>query len=308
MQKQQCCVQPAARRAWEGATVLEEKMMRGERGSDFIEALARGLDVIRAFGPNRPTMSLSEVAAATGLARPTARRMLLTLEDLGYVRTVQGGFALTARVLELGMAYIGSTNIWNIARPHMEHLVNYTRESSSLAQLDGSDIVYVSRVAVPKIIALAVTIGTRFPALQTSLGKVLLAELPSDELERVLAEPSRSGITPLWQPEVEERNRVLCEVRARGWSLTDEHLAHGIRSIAAPIRDGSGQVVAALNVTVHAAETSVKTLTEKYLPMLLQTATAISADWTRWQRRPEITLNNKTSSLMPLQLQRQLDN
>jgi IclR family pca regulon transcriptional regulator len=264
--------------------------MRGATGPDFIEALARGLDVIRAFGPNRPTMTLSEVAAATGLARPTARRMLLTLEELGYVRTAQGGFALTARVLELGMAYIGSSNIWEIARPHLERLVGCTGESSSLAQLDGSDIVYVARVAVPKIITFAVTVGTRFPALQTSLGKVLLCELTSDELGRVLAEPSRSGITPLWMPEAEERDRVLCEVRTRGWALTDEHLARGIRSIAAPVRDGTRQVVAALNICVHAAETSIETLTEQYLPLLLQTAAAISADWALWKNRPEVTL------------------
>jgi len=263
--------------------------MRGETGPDFIEALARGLDVIRAFGPNRPVMTLSEVAAATGLARPTARRMLLTLEELGYVRMAQGGFALTPRVLELGMAYIGSSSIWDIARPHMEQLVGHIGESSSLAQLDGCDIVYVARVAVPKIITFAVTVGTRFPALQTSLGKVLLAELPLDELERVLAEPSRSGITPLWMPGAEECDRVLCEVRTRGWALTDEHLARGIRSIAAPVHDGCNHVVAALNVCVHAAETSIETLTEKYLPMLLQIAAAISADWTLWQSRPEVT-------------------
>lgn len=264
--------------------------MRGETGPDFIEALARGLDVIRAFGPNRRTMTLSEVATASGLARPTARRMLLTLEELGYVRATQGRFALTPRVLELGMAYIGSTSIWDIARPHMEKLVGYTNESSSLAQLDGSDIVYIARVAVPKIITLAVTIGTRFPALQTSLGKVLLANLLPEELEHVLAEPSRSGIAPLWKPEIAERDQVLCEVRTRGWSLTDEHLARGIRSIAAPVRDSCNHVLAALNVSVHAAETSIETLTEKYLPLLLQTAAAISADWARWQNRPEVTL------------------
>jgi IclR family pca regulon transcriptional regulator len=265
-------------------------MMRGETGPDFIEALARGLDVIRAFGPNRRTMTLSEVATAAGLARPTARRMLLTLEELGYVRITQSRFALTPRVLELGMAYIGSTSIWDIARPHMAALVAHTNESSSLAQLDGSDIVYVARVAVPKIITLAVTIGTRFPALQTSLGKVLLADLPPEVLERVLAEPSRSGITPLWKPEIEERDHVLCEVRTRGWALTDEHLARGVRSIAAPVHDGSNHVVAALNVSVHATETSVETLTEKYLPLLLQTAAAISADWALWQSRPVMAL------------------
>lgn len=270
-------------------------MMRGDTGPDFIEALARGLDVIRAFEPNRPTMTLSEVATATGLARPTARRMLLTLEELGYVRAERGGFALTPRVLELGMAYIGSTSIWEIARPHLEHLVGCTGESSSLAQLDGSDIVYVARVAVPKIITLAVTIGTRFPALQTSLGKVLLAELSADALDRVLAETSRSGIIPLWQPTVEERERVLCEVRKNGWALTDEHLARGIRSIAAPVRDGTNSVVAALNVTVHAAETSIETLTEKYLPLLLQTAGAISKDWALWQNRPQLMLGVSSS-------------
>lgn len=271
--------------------------MRGKTGPDFIEALARGLDVIRAFGPNRSTMTLSEVAAATGLARPTARRMLLTLEELGYVRAARGGFALTPRVLELGMAYIGSINLWEIARPHMEQLVAQTGESSSIAQLDGSDIVYVARVAVPKIITIAVTIGTRFPALQTSLGKVLLAELEPDELERVLALPSRSGIAPLWRPEAEERARVLCQVRARGWALADEHLAYGVRSIAAPLHDGTNRVVAALNVSTHAAETSIETLTERYLPLLLRTAAAISADWARWQNRPQVIVGPGPSSM-----------
>lgn len=264
--------------------------MRGETGPDFIEALARGLDVIRAFGPKRPVMTLSEVAAAANLARPTARRMLLTLQELGFVRVTPNGFALTPRVLELGMAYIASTGIWEIARPHLEKLVESTGESSSLAQLDGSDIVYVARVAVPKIITIAVVIGTRFPALQTSLGKVLLAELPPDKLEKTLAEPSRSGINPLWKPAPEDRDRVLREVRTRGWALTDEQLAPGIRSIAAPVRDGSGCVAAALNISVHAAETSLDTLTGQYLPLLLQTAAAISADWALWQSRSDKTL------------------
>ncbi|MGZ3602324.1 MAG: IclR family transcriptional regulator domain-containing protein [Ktedonobacterales bacterium] len=263
--------------------------MRDQTGPDFIEALARGLDVIRAFEPNRPAMSLSDVASTAGLARPTARRILLTLEELGYVRIVNGMFALTPRILELGMAYIGSTSIWDLARPHMEQLVGKTGESSSLAQLDGSDIVYVARVAVPKVITFAVTIGTRFPALQTSLGKVLLATLTPDELARTLAEPSRSGITPRWNPDPDERDHVLCEVRTRGWALTDEQLAPGIRSIAAPVRDSATHVVAALNVSVHAAETSIETLTEEYLPLLLQTAEAISANWTLHRNRPEVT-------------------
>src|SRR5690348_16193417 len=253
-------------------------MARRDTSPDFIEALARGLDVIRAFGPRPRAMPLAAVAAATGLARQTARRILLTLTQLGYARAVEGGFELTARVLDLGMCYVLSQNLWEIARPHMEALVSRTHESSSLAQLDGSDIVYVARVAVPKIIALSVQIGTRFPALQTSLGKILLAALEPAGLAEVLSQPSRSGVTARWQPDERERDAALREVRARGWSLTDEQLAGGIRSIAAPIRDGAGTVIAAMNVTVHAAETSVAVLIDEFLPLLLAAAGEVSAD------------------------------
>jgi IclR family transcriptional regulator, pca regulon regulatory protein len=265
-------------------------MARRDTSPDFIEALARGLDVIRVFQPRQPVMSLAAVAGASGLARPTVRRILLTLEQLGYVRAARGGFELTPRVLELGMAYVRSRNLWEVARPHMEALVAQTHESSSIAQLDGSDIVYVARVAVPKIITLAVNIGTRFPAMQTSLGKVLLAALPPGEAERVLAEPSRSGITARWQPEAADRAAELRVVRARGWSVTDEQLAAGIRSVAAPLRDGDGRVIAAMNVTVHAAETPLATLTGEYLPLLLTAAGAVSADWAAYQSAPQITV------------------
>jgi IclR family transcriptional regulator, pca regulon regulatory protein len=274
-------------------------MARPDSGPDFIEALARGLDVIRAFGPREPVMSLVAIAGAAGLARPTARRMLLTLAELGYVRAVDGGFELTPRVLDLGMQYVLSRSLWDVARPHMEALGAQTHESTSIAQLDGSDIIYVARVAVPKIITLAVTVGTRFPALQTSLGKVLLAALPPDQLGRVLAEPTRSGLMPPWQPDEAERAAELRDVRARGWSLTDEQLAPGIRSVAAPLRDGSGQVIAALNVSVHAAETSMDKLVREHLPLLLQAAGAISADWAACQAPPQVTLAVLPATPMP---------
>jgi IclR family pca regulon transcriptional regulator len=267
----------------------EYSMARRDANPDFIEALARGLDVIRAFQPRQPAMSLAAVAAASGLARPTARRILLTLQQMGYVRAADGGFELTPRVLELGMAYVLSRNRWEIARPYMERLVARTRESSSVAQLDGSDIVYVARVAVPKIVALAVTIGTRFPAMPTSLGKVLLAALPPEAAGQVLAEPSRSGIAARFQHSAQQRAEVLRDVRARGWALTDEELAPGIRSVAAPLRDGDGQVIAALNVCVHAAETPMDVLTGEYLPLLLQAAGAISADWAACHAAPHVT-------------------
>ena len=280
-------------------------MARRDDSPDFIEAIARGLDVIRAFGPGQPVMSLANVADASHLPRPTARRILLTLEQLGYVRQAGGsgggarrravrggqsggGYELTPRVLDLGMSYVLSRGLWEVARPHMEALVAQTRESTSIAQLDGSDIVYVARVAVPKIVTLAVTIGTRFPAMQTSLGKVLLAALPLAEAERVLAEPSRSGISTRWQPDAAERAAALREVRARGWALTDEQLAPGIRSVAVPLRDGEGRVIAALNVNSHAAETPLDVLIGRHLPLLLQAAGSISADWAACQGAPQV--------------------
>jgi IclR family transcriptional regulator, pca regulon regulatory protein len=257
-------------------------------GPDFVESLARGLDVLRCFDQHHRTMSLAEVATATGLARPTARRLLLTLAELGYVRSTDGAFSLTPRCLSLGTAYVASLGLWDVARPHLEALVRQTGESSSMAQLDGSDIVYVARVSVPKIIALRVDIGTLFPAPQTSQGKVLLAALTPDELASVLAIPTRSGLHPHRRSSEVETTFAdeLTQVRARGWALADEELAPGVRSIAVPVRDGNGIVRAAMNVTVHAAETTTETLLDQHLPKLLRSAGDVSADWALWQSRP----------------------
>ncbi|NEK84972.1 helix-turn-helix domain-containing protein [Blastococcus saxobsidens] len=263
-------------------------------GPDFVEALARGLDVLACFDADHRTMSLTEVATAAGLARPTARRLLLTLEELGYVRSTDGAFSLTPKVLGLGMAYVGSLGLWDIARPHMAELVGRTGESSSMAQLDGSDIVYVARVAVPKLIALRVDIGTRFPAAQTSQGKVLLAALEADDLAATLAERTRSGLPEPIRRTPAQLCDELTEVRARGWALADEELAPGVRSVAVPVRDGTGAVRAAMNVTVHAAETSTEQLLRDHLPQLLRTAGDISAEWALWQSRPYRELPART--------------
>ncbi|WP_066043303.1 IclR family transcriptional regulator domain-containing protein [Herbiconiux solani] len=260
--------------------------MRESTGPEFIEAIARGLDVITAFGTTGQNQSLAELSAATGLARPTVRRILLTLAELGYVRADGGSFSLTARVLDLGMAYVSASSLWEVARPHLTELSRRTGESCSLAQLDGSDIVYVARVAVPKLVTLQVSIGTRFPAAVTSLGKVLLAALDPAELDRVLALPTLSAVLPASRPEQDEIRESLREVRAAGWALTDQQLGPAIRSVAAPVRDGSGRVVAAVNVNAHAAETSVETLIDRHLPHLLTAASAISSDWARWESRP----------------------
>ena len=269
---------------------------RGE-GPDFVESLARGLDVLACFDASHRSMTLSEVATRAGLARPTARRLLLTLEELGFARSTEGGFVLTPKVLTLGMAYVSALGLWDIARPHMEDLVGRTGESSSMAQLDGSDIVYVARVSVPKIIALRVEIGTRFPAPQTSQGKVLLAALDQESLDATLAVPSRAGLPPYIGQTAAQLREELTRVRARGWALADEELAPGVRSVAAPVRDGQGRVRAAMNVTVHAAETSTEVLLEQHLPKLLRTAGEVSAEWALWQSRPhtEVEVDSSTA-------------
>jgi IclR family pca regulon transcriptional regulator len=265
-------------------------------GPDFVEALARGLDVLACFDADHRSMSLTDVATAAGLARPTARRLLLTLEELGYVRSSGGTFALTPKVLALGIAYVSSLGLWDIARPHLEALVGQTGESSSMAQLDGSDIVYVARVSVPKLIALRVDVGTRFPAVQTSQGKVLLAALSPADLAAALAVPSRAGLPPYIGRSPEQLRDEFSEVRARGWAVADEELAPGVRSVAVPVRDGTGAVRAAMNVTVHAAETSREQLLQHHLPLLLRTAGDVSAEWALWQSRPHVELTRTDTS------------
>ena len=261
-------------------------------GPDFVESLARGLDGLAGVDAHHGSMTLSEVATAADLARPTARRLLLTLEELGFVRSDGGTFELTPKVLTLGMAYVGALGLWDIARPHLEALVKRTGESSSMAQLDGSDIVYVARVSVPKLIALRVEIGTRFPAAQTSQGKVLLAALSPEVLATTLTMPSRAGLPRYIGRSEDQLRDELTQVRARGWALADEELAPGVRSVAVPVRDGAGVVRAAMNITVHAAETSTERLLHDHLPLLLHTAGEVSAEWALWQSRPHIEVDS----------------
>lgn len=254
--------------------------------TDFVEALARGLDVISSFGPTAMEQSVSDVAARAGLARPTARRLLMTLEQLGYVRSVDGVYSLTTRVLRLGTAGIAAQGLWDVARPHLQALVRRTGESSSMSQLDGSDIVYIARVPVPKIIAFSVSIGTLFPAVATSMGRVLLSDLDDAELDEVLDTESRSGIIPRVVPDRPALVADLAVIRERGWALSDEQLSIGVRSVATAVRDPAGRTAAAMNVTVHAAETSIEQLTEQHLPHLLDAANRVTSEWADFDRLP----------------------
>ena len=247
------------------------------RETDFVQSLQRGLAVIRAFDAENPALTLSEVARATGLARAAARRFLLTLVDLGYMRVEDRRFTLTPRVLELGHAYLSSLTLPDIALPYMRDFVAAIRESSSLCVLDEDQIVYVARVPANRIMSVSISVGTRFPAFATSLGRVLLAGQTDEWLADYLAD---ADLTPMTARTVTNPKLLLAEikrVRRQGWAMVDQELEEGIRSLAAPIHAG-GSVSAAINVSVHASRWSLEAVRERLLPRLLTTATTINRD------------------------------
>ena len=249
-----------------------------ERGAHFVQSLERGLAVIRAFDTEHPELTLSDVARETGLTRAAARRFLLTLADLGYVRSDGRRFALTARVLELGYAYLSALSLPEVAEPHLEALVAEVRESSSLSVLDGDDIVYVARVPTSRIMRVAINVGTRFPAYATSMGRVQLAGLSDDDLTAYLKRVKLKPLTAHTLATEAELRGELARIRAQGWALVDQELEEGLRSVAVPIRDRDGAVVAAVNVSAHASRATKDIVRKTLLPPLLKTASRIESD------------------------------
>jgi IclR family pca regulon transcriptional regulator len=248
------------------------------RPAHYVQSLERGLAVIRAFGADSPALTLSEVARATGLTRAATRRFLLTLGDLGYVRTDGRRFELTARVLELGYAFLSSLSLPEVAEPHLERLVSEVHESSSVSVLDGESIVYVARVPTARIMRVSINVGTRFPAYATSMGRVMLAGLEPEALDAFLerAELRRLSAHTITDPQ--KLRAELAHVRRQGWAMVDQELEEGLRSVAAPIRDRDGRVVAAVNLSAHASRTSIDAVRRTLLPPLLATAQRIEAD------------------------------
>lgn len=246
--------------------------------SDFVQSLSRGLEVIRAFGPDHQQMTLSDVARRAGLTRAAARRFLLTLAELGYVRTDGRFFSLTPRVLDLGYAYLSGLSLTEVAQPHMEDLVALTHESSSVAVLDGQDIVYVVRVPTRRIMTVAISVGTRFPAWATSMGRVLLAGLSSEELDAQLAAIVFVPLTKRTITRPERLRKVIEQVAIQGFATTDQELEDGLRSAAAPIRNRAGAVVAAINCSAQASRVTMDQLRRHLLPEVLKTARRIEAD------------------------------
>jgi IclR family transcriptional regulator, pca regulon regulatory protein len=255
------------------------------RSSEFVQSLERGLAVIKAFDVEHPDLTLSEVARAAGLTRAAARRFLLTLVDLGYVRTDGRYFALRPRVLELGYSYLSSLGLPEVAQPHMEALVAEVHESSSMSVLDGPDIVYVARVPTRRIMTVAITVGTRFPAYATSMGRVLLAALEPNVLDQYLADVELRKLTPKTLDRPAKLRTVLRRVATQGFAMVDQELEIGLRSMAVPVRTG-GSVVCAVNVSMHVGRRTAEAARRELLPRLRATAEAIEADLAASQTGP----------------------
>jgi len=248
------------------------------QSSDFVQSLERGLAVIRAFDAEHRELALSDVARSTGLTRAAARRFLLTLVKLGYVNFSKGRFSLRPRVLELGYAYLSSLSLPEVALPHMEALVAEVNESCSISVLDDTDIVYVARVPTRRIMSITLAVGTRLPAFVTSMGRVLLAGLPDDELSDRLDRIEVVPLTPHTVTDIDALRTILGTVRRQGYAATDQELEEGLRSLAVPLRNAAGNVTAALNLSVHASRASMAALRRDFLPLALRTAQAIEED------------------------------
>lgn len=249
-----------------------------EAGAPVIQSLVRGLKVIRAFDADHADMTLSDVARRTDLSRATARRILHTLAALGYVATDGKQFTLRPRILELGYTYLSSLNLPEIATPHLERLTAQVNESSSVALLDDDEIVYVARVATRRIMTVAITVGTRFPAHLTSMGRVLLAGLAPDERMRRIMAIDLSPRTNHTITDHRQLDAELARVAAQGWALVDQELEEGLRSIAVPLHEADGTVVAAINVSTTTRRGTPEAIRAEILPHLTATAAAIEAD------------------------------
>ncbi len=256
-------------------------MSKRDGNSEFVQSLERGLAVIQAFGPDTPEMTISEVAEATGTTRATARRFLLTLEQLGHISSNGKKFSLTPHVLGLGYAYISSLEWWQSAQSPMEDVVHELQESCSAAVLDDRDIIYVARVSATRIMSINLGIGTRLPAHVTSLGRVLLSHQPPEVLDAYLANFVSQTYTERTKTRPADLREAIETVRLKGYALVDQELEIGLRSLAVPIYDRNGRILAALNVGTHAARTRLDEMTNRFLPVLHDASRKITAQLPR---------------------------
>ena len=249
-----------------------------DRSDTFVRSLDRGLAVIRAFGPGNERLTLSEVARETGLTRSAARRFLLTLVEIGYVRSDGREFSLRPRVLELGYTYLSGMGVTELARPHVEDLVADVEESATVGVLDDLDMVCILRVAARRIMVVALAVGSRMPAYATATGRVLLAGLPPDELDDYLERVRFEPLTGRTVSGTGELRAILDATRADGFARVDQELEDGLRAAAVPIHDTGGRVIAALAIPGHASMLTMDALKDRLVPAMRTTADQIEAD------------------------------
>jgi IclR family transcriptional regulator, pca regulon regulatory protein len=243
---------------------------------DYVNSLARGLEVIRVFTRQTPRMTLSDVSQATGMTRATVRRFLLTLVREGYVESNGRHFSLRPKVLELGFSALASMNIWEVAQPIMNDLAERLQESCFAAVLDHDSVIYVARANSNRRVSVGITIGSRVPAHCVSTGRVLLAALPDDVLHQYLDEMTLTRFTPNTITSKVQLRGVIGEVRLKGWSIVDQELEVGLRSLSVPIRDGRGKTVAALNVCCPSARITPEDMRTRVLAETLEASTKIT--------------------------------
>ncbi|MGN9843327.1 IclR family transcriptional regulator domain-containing protein [Nonomuraea sp. H19] len=258
----------------EMAAVDASRATKKELGAGYLQSLARGLAVLVSLGAAPGGSTLADAARATGQPRATVRRAIQTLERLGYVAADGARFVLLPKVLELGYAHLSGRAFREVVQPHLADLVARVHESASFAVLSGDDIVYLARVPTERIMSVDITVGTRFPAYATSMGRVLLAGQPAERLDGITPRPlSRHTITS-----PAELKAAVRQAAADGYALVDQELEEGVRSIAVPIRDREGRVVAAVNVATHASRATPADLVRDILPALRETAARMAAD------------------------------
>ena len=249
--------------------------IRFEQSRDYVQSLARGLAVLAAFDAAHPTLGLAAIAARTGLSRAAVRRLVLTLEHLGYVRPVGREYVLSPRVLELGFGCLGSLQLTDLAQPLVEQVAHRLGHSCSMAVLDGQSIVYVLRVPVRRVMTVALGVGARLPAYAASMGRVLLGALPPESLERWLAECRPAKLTPHTVTDARRLRRIVADVRRQGYCYVEQELELGLCSVAVPIRDREGRIVAALNASLPFHAGASRHAVDEVLPELRATALAI---------------------------------
>jgi IclR family pca regulon transcriptional regulator len=249
---------------------------------EYVAALERGLRIIQAFDAEHPEMTLSEVARATGLSPATARRCLLTLQRLGHVGMNGRRFLLRPRVLALGAAFLRSMNLETIAQPYLQDIVDRVGDGSSLAVLDGADILYLVHVATRRMIRLTVSVGTRFPAYATSLGRMQLAHLDTCALDLYLATTPFTAFTEHTVTDPARLRAVLLRARADGFTAIRDELDYGITSVAVPIVDARAGVIAAINCSAYSGRMSMEELVELRLPLLRDAAAGIAGELQRF--------------------------